>query len=165
MANYVSIYGIVMKKIVVLVETRKHKALEFILLNICTVLNKEWKIQIFHGLDNYKYIQNIINNNSLKNRVILTNLNISSVTQEDSSKIMLSVNFWNQVQGETILYICYQSFKELIFHKPLQNQQSREFYVIGKGFLGIKEDILALKYVWCIEYCLFLRWPLQLFKN
>ena len=95
-----------MSKIVVLVETRKHKALEFILTNITTVLSNEWKIQIFHGLDNLLYIQNIIEKNpSFKNRITFTNLNIKSVSQEDSSQIMLSKDFWEKVKGETVLYL------------------------------------------------------------
>jgi len=36
-----------------------------------------------------------------------------------------------------IIYLWYNSFKELKFFKPVQNSQSREFYIIGKGLIGI----------------------------
>tara|TARA_R110000824_G_scaffold140184_5_gene305913 strand:+ start:198 stop:326 length:129 start_codon:yes stop_codon:yes gene_type:complete len=41
-----------MEKIAIIVETRKHKALEFVLNNVMNTLPKEWGLQIFHGLDN-----------------------------------------------------------------------------------------------------------------
>ena len=54
-----------MSKVAIIIETRKHKALEFVLNNVMSNLPDEWKLQIFHGIDNIEYIQNIINNNSL----------------------------------------------------------------------------------------------------
>ena len=97
-----------MSKVAIIIETRKHKALEFVLNNVMSNLPDEWKLQIFHGIDNIEYIQNIINNNSLlssiKNKITLSNLNIKEVTQEDSSKIMLSESLWESVVGETVLY-------------------------------------------------------------
>lgn len=97
-----------MSKVAVIVETRKHKALSFVLENIMTNIPKDWKLQIFHGLDNLQYIKNILKDNkflkSIEDRIIFTSLNISSVTQEASSEIMLSKELWESVEGETILY-------------------------------------------------------------
>jgi hypothetical protein len=94
-----------MSKVAVILETRCHMALPFVLHNVATILPKEWKIQIFHGTTNYEFIQDIINkDNILNNRIIFNNLGINSVSQEDSSKIMLSEDLWNACEGETILY-------------------------------------------------------------
>ena len=41
-----------------------------------------------------------------------------------------------------LVYIAYCNFKELIFYKPVQNNHSREFYIIGKGYLGTEPKIL-----------------------
>ena len=41
-----------------------------------------------------------------------------------------------------LIYIAYNNFKELIFYKPVQNSQSREFYIVGKGYLGTETYIL-----------------------
>jgi len=41
-----------------------------------------------------------------------------------------------------LVYIAYCNFKELIFYKPVQNNHSREFYIIGKGYLGTDPKIL-----------------------
>lgn len=43
-----------------------------------------------------------------------------------------------------LVYICYQYFQELEFYKPIQNYQSREFYVIGKKYLGVTDEILSI---------------------
>jgi hypothetical protein len=54
-------------------------------------------------------------------------------------KIILPIEIpiiWN------IIYLWFSSFKEFSFFKPIQNSFSREFYIIGKGFKGIKEDIM-----------------------
>ena len=41
-----------------------------------------------------------------------------------------------------LIYMTYKHFKEMYFFKPVQNSQSREFYIIGKGYLGIEQTIL-----------------------
>ena len=99
-----------MDKVVVIVETRKHKALKFVLNNVMSNLSEEWTLQIFHGLNNLDYIKNVIDGNSflrsIKNKIIFTNLNIESITADDSSLgIMLTEKFWNDVVGETVLYL------------------------------------------------------------
>ena len=48
--------------------------------------------------------------------------------------------------GLNLLYVAYCNFRQLIFYKPVQNNQSREFYVIGKGYLGTAPDILEVFY-------------------
>ena len=97
-----------MSKVAVIVETRKHRALEFVLNNVMSILPNEWNLQIFHGTYNKEYIKDIINNNpllsSIKSKITLSNLNIKEVTQEDSSKIMLSESLWESIIGETVLY-------------------------------------------------------------
>ena len=45
-----------MSKVAVIVETRKYKALEFVLNNVMSNLSEEWNLQIFHGLNNLDYI-------------------------------------------------------------------------------------------------------------
>ena len=44
----------------IIVEPRKHKALELVLLNVLTNLDDNWDIIIFHGNLNKEYIQNIV---------------------------------------------------------------------------------------------------------
>lgn len=109
MANYVMFYEEEMKKVAVIVETRKHKALHFVLCNVMSILPDEWELQIFHGSDNYDYIKDIMFDDDflsdVKKKTTFTNLNIESISADDSStEIMLTEDFWNQVVGETVLY-------------------------------------------------------------
>jgi cap2 methyltransferase len=41
-----------------------------------------------------------------------------------------------------LIYITYTNFKEMFFFKPVQNSQSRGFYIIGKGYLGTEQSVL-----------------------
>ena len=96
-----------MSKVAIIVETREHKALPFVLNNVMSILPNDWGLQIFHGNDNLDYINDIINNDIiLKNKeVFLSDLGINSITQEDSSlEIMLKTKFWDQIVSETVLY-------------------------------------------------------------
>ena len=92
-----------MSKVAVIVETRRHKALEFVLNNVSSNLNEEWKIQIFHGVDNEEYIKNIILKNSLENRIICRNLNTDDLLHNDYVNMFLTKEFWNSCEGDNIL--------------------------------------------------------------
>ena len=52
-----------MSKVAVIVETRKHKALPFVLNNVMSVLPEDWDLQIFHGSNNLDYIDEVISEN------------------------------------------------------------------------------------------------------
>ena len=41
-----------------------------------------------------------------------------------------------------LIYITFTNFKELAFFKPVQNSQSREFYIIAKDYLGTQESVI-----------------------
>lgn len=41
-----------------------------------------------------------------------------------------------------LIYITFTNFKEMYFFKPVQNAQSREFYIIAKDYLGTAPDVL-----------------------
>ena len=92
-----------MEKVAVIVETREHKALPFVLQNVMSILPKDWCLQVFHGINNIDYVKEAVN--KLKCKVFLTNLEIEEISADDSSlEIMLTKKFWNDVKGETVLY-------------------------------------------------------------
>ena len=94
-----------MDKVAVLVETRKHKALPFVINNVMSVLSDDWHLQIFHGTDNFEYINEFVSHENYFDKTTFTNLNIKSITADDSSlDIMLTTNFWNQVVADNVLY-------------------------------------------------------------
>jgi hypothetical protein len=41
-----------------------------------------------------------------------------------------------------LIYITFTNFKELVFFKPVQNAQSREFYIIAKDYMGTAPSVI-----------------------
>ena len=135
-----------MSKVAVIVETRKHKALPFVLNNVMSILPNNWSLQIFHGNDNLDFISDIINNDIiLKNKeVFLNDLGINSITQEDSSlEIMLTEDFWNKVVGETVLY--FECDSMLCPNSEYKIEDFEHFDYIG-GYWGNVLDPLEFEY-------------------
>jgi len=127
-----------MKKVAIIVETRKHKALPFVLNNVMSILPKDWSLQIFHGISNLDYIEEVIEKdnflNNIKDKIVFNNLNIESITADDSSlDIMLTEDFWNQVIGETVLY--FECDSMLCFNSEHKVEDFEHFDYIG-GWWG-----------------------------
>ena len=131
-----------MSKVAVIVETREHKALPFVLNNVMSVLPEDWKLQIFHGSNNFDYINEIVQTDDLLQRrdVVFTDLKIDSITADDSSlDIMLTEDFWNQVNGETVLY--FESDSMLCPNSENKIENFEHFDYIG-GYWGNQLDML-----------------------
>jgi len=127
-----------MKKSAIIVETRKYRSLEFVLNNVMSNLSTEWFLQIFHGRNNLEYIKDVINRNeflsSIKNRILFNNLNIDSITQEETNlDIMLTEDFWNNVMGDTVLY--FESDSMICSNSEYKVEDFEHFDYIG-GYWG-----------------------------
>ena len=158
-----------MNKVAVILETRKHNALEYVLCNAITVLPIDWRIQIMHGTLNKDYILSTIDSNELlfnnKNRIILTNLNFESITQQDSSKLLLSENYWNRVCGDLIL--TFQCDSILCINSKYKISDFEQFDYIG-GYWGKNLYPMESKYNWVMNGGLSLRkkeFMLNIIKN
>ena len=133
-----------MSKVAVIVETRKHKALPFVLNNVMSVLPDDWKLQIFHGSNNIDYINDIIMDTEYFDKVKLSNLYIDSITADDSSlEIMLTEYFWKRVIGETVLY--FECDSMLCPNSEHKVEDFEHFDYIG-GYWGNQLDMLSNDY-------------------
>jgi len=131
-----------MSKVAVIVETREHKALPFVLKNVMSVLPDEWELQIFHGLSNRDYV--IESTRELNRQIHFSNLQIDSISAVDSSlEIMLTNNFWNQVVGETVLY--FECDTMLCANSEMSVEDFEHFDYIG-GYWGNTLGVLHNKY-------------------
>ena len=66
-------------------------------------------------------------------------LNILPVKGTMLYKILSPIDLplmWN------LIYITFTNFKEMYFFKPVQNSQSREFYIVAKDYLGTDPKVL-----------------------
>jgi len=105
----------------IIIEPRKHNALEFVLNNFLENLSDEWNIIIYHGNKNIDYLQNIIDTKlqKYKTRIICKNLNIDNLSIDDYNNIMTNKDFIKSIPSEIFLIfqtdtmIC-EDYKDLI---------------------------------------------------
>jgi len=134
-----------MKKVAVIVETREHKALPFVLNNVMSILPDNWGLQIFHGSNNLEYVKKVTDTELLNGKEITyTDLKIDSITADDSSlEIMLTEDFWNKVVGETVLY--FECDTMLCPNSEYKVEDFEHFDFIG-GYWGNQLEMLDNDY-------------------
>jgi len=89
----------------IIVEPRKHKALEFVLTNILENLDSNWDIIIFHGNLNREYLQNILDTklSEYSNRIKMISLNVDNLTISDYNILFKTEGLYNNIPTETFL--------------------------------------------------------------
>ena len=134
-----------MSKVAVIVETREHKALPFVLNNVMSVLPDGWSLQIFHGSNNLEYVKKVTDTKLLKSReVIFSDLKVDSISADDSSlEIMLTEDFWNRIIAETVLY--FECDSMLCPNSEYKIEDFEHFDYIG-GYWGNVLDPLEFEY-------------------
>jgi hypothetical protein len=131
----------------VIIEPRKHKALEFVLRNFIENLSDEWKILIFHGKQNKEFIQEIILRNDFENRIDkLIQLDVDNLTIAQYNRILINYNFYNCILTE--LFLIFQTDTLILSkNKELINEFLEYDYVgspwynsglVGNGGLSLR---------------------------
>ena len=88
----------------VIIETRKHPLLEFVVLQL--IIKTNLPVQIFHGIENESFIRSSAINDYVKcNKVSLSKLNTESLNASDYNAILLSCKFWNLLNGRDKILI------------------------------------------------------------
>jgi hypothetical protein len=89
----------------VIIEPRKHKALEFVLNNFLENLDNKWSIIIIHGNSNSFYLKNIIEKRlySYKNRIQTINMNVDNLSVKEYSELFYNRKFYDYIPTETFL--------------------------------------------------------------
>jgi hypothetical protein len=70
----------------VIIEPRRHRALEFVLRNARECLSADWKIILFHGSNNGAYAQEIVDR--VDKQILLVNLNVDNLNQITYSRLL-----------------------------------------------------------------------------
>lgn len=108
----------------IIIEPRKHLAMEFVLENFMENLDERWSFIIFHGTQNEKWLIEILNRN--KNiskhhkRITLQNLGVENLTWNEYCSLMANYDFINSIPTEVFLVfqtdtmIC-KPYKDLIY--------------------------------------------------
>ena len=107
----------------IIIEPRRHPALEFVLINFLENLNNEWNIIIYYGNNNIDFLKNIIDTklNKYINRITTINLNVNNLTLQDYNNLMINTQFINSIPTEIFLIFQTDSMicdtnKDLIYN-------------------------------------------------
>ena len=139
----------------VIIEPRKHKALEFVLQNFNDNLSDDWQFIVFHGTKNKEYTENICKKVFNPKRVKLINLNVNNLNAETYSSIFYDKSFYNIIQTET--FLVFQTDSIICSkHKKLINNYLKYDYVgapwldgggVGNGGLSLRKKSKMLEIV------------------
>jgi hypothetical protein len=89
-----------------IIEFRKHNALEFVLNNFLTNLSLDWNFIIFHGNLNREFIQTIIDNKLAehKNRITMVHIPYDNLLPTQYSKLLIEETIvYDNIPTETFL--------------------------------------------------------------
>jgi hypothetical protein len=98
--------GFLEKYTAIIIEPRKHRALEFVLRNILDNLDARWSVQIFHGTENESWLKEILEKSFQKDlpRIVLKNLGVSNLkNSKEYSQILTTRQFIENIPTETFL--------------------------------------------------------------
>ena len=93
----------------VIIEPRKHKALEFVVENALSNLESSWSIYLFHGNQNLEWIHSIFESNPVwrahRNRIHLIRLvpEVDNLSIDQYNQLLYSTWFYEKIPTETFL--------------------------------------------------------------
>jgi hypothetical protein len=143
----------------IIIEPRKHRALEFVLRNVLDNLNEKWSVQIFHGTENEEWLKGILEKSFEKDmgRITLKNLGVSNLgTAREYSEILTSRSFTEAIPTETFLVFQTDSMINPA-HKNLLEKFLEYDYVgapwktsivgVGNGGFSLRKRSVMLKII------------------
>ena len=137
-----------MSKVALIIETREHKALPFVIDSVMNQLDDDWKLQIFHGTGNANYVKRITNRKYF-DRTITTNLGFDSLPQwPESNDLMVTEALWEQCEGDTILY--FEADSMICPNSNYKIGDFEHFDYIG-GYWGNNIPDLNTEYTWVMN--------------
>jgi hypothetical protein len=92
---------------VVLIEPRKHKALDYVIRNALDNLDERWNLLIFHGTKNKEYLDNIVTGLADVNqkRITFRDLYMDNLDYEAYCSLLTSPYFYRSLPTEILLFI------------------------------------------------------------
>ena len=88
-----------------IIEPRKHPALQFVLKNFLENLDERWEFMVFHGTENEQWLIDMIETYFIsdKNRISLKSLEVPNITWKDYNKLCATSSFIEQIPTEYFL--------------------------------------------------------------
>lgn len=141
----------------IILEPRKHAALEFVLRNFLDNLDDRWKIIVYHGTKNREWLEEIIQNNlqQYASRISVKNLVVENLlTSSEYSKILTTRSFIEAIPTETFLVFQTDSminpkYRNLIYkfmdYDYVGAPWPWEWLDVGNGGLSLRKRSTMLK--------------------
>jgi glycosyltransferase involved in cell wall biosynthesis len=92
-----------------MIEPRRHRAIEVVLKNITKCLNDDWGIQVFVGDHNETYVRNIVRDMQ-NDRVKVVNIKLENMNHLTYSKFMTEPLIYDHIPTETFMIFQTDSF-------------------------------------------------------
>ena len=87
----------------IIIEPRKHKALDFVLNNFWNNLDERWTFVIVHGTKNENFVKEIVTKSKNAKRTQLVNMGVSNLTVSQYSELFYNPLLYNYIPTETFL--------------------------------------------------------------
>jgi hypothetical protein len=88
------------EKCAVIVETRRHRYLSYVLRNVTCFLDDTWGLHIFHSPDNEEYVKGMTRD---WGEVQYTNVSQGSFSKKNYNSLLTSIDFWKEIGSEHVL--------------------------------------------------------------
>jgi hypothetical protein len=145
----------------VMVEPRKHDAMEFVLKNFLENLDARWNFMLFHGTTNKEWLEAIVSKfPGETQRIKLVSLGIPSMDIHAYNKLIASADFIEQIPTETFLIFQTDTMispagKDLVYDfidydyvgAPWPRSALRESCNVGNGGLSLRKKSKMLEII------------------
>ena len=143
----------------IIVEPRKHAAMEFVLKNFLENLDARWNFMLFHGTENKQWLEKILTKFPEESqRITLVNLGIANMDIHGYNKLIATESFIQQIPTETFLIFQTDTMissagKDLVYDfmeydyvgAPWPKSPLRESCNVGNGGLSLRKKSKMLE--------------------
>jgi len=130
---------------IVLIEPRKHKALDYVIRNALDNLDERWGLLIFHGTNNKIYLDKIVEalTDNQKKRISFRDLEVDNLDYDAYQALKTSIDFYKSLPTEICLFMETDS---MIIPKNKNNiYHFLEYDYVGAPWSGDAHNPLSTK--------------------
>jgi hypothetical protein len=141
----------------IILEPRKHAALEFVLRNFLDNLQPTWAIQIYHGTENELWLKDLLESKFNSPRIFIKNLGVANLeTSQAYSKILTTRSFIEEIPTETFLVFQTDSMINPKYKNILEKFMNYHYVgapwpwvhlKVGNGGLSLRKRSAMLKII------------------
>jgi len=147
----------------VILEPRKHKAMEFVLANFLDNLDERWSFIIYHGTENEEWLNERINQNTeilkYKDRITLKPLGVKNMNLIEYSSQLTNYEFISSIPTEVFLVfqadtMISKPYKDLIYDFMKYDYVGAPWASgeIGNGGLSLRRKTKMLEIIKAMPY-------------